>query len=757
MTLGQPQTDRPLRGIKVADLVRGPLAPITRYLAELGAEVTRLVDPSGDPLEDLAANIGKARAPDGAQAVLDAADLIVADAGQTIDMAALRAGKPSLVTMTVSDFGGRGACAGWQGSDLVLHALSAELSRSGIRGRPPLPPPGDLAYQCAAAQAAYALTVSLYHALRAGVGDHIDFSALDGAVQALDPGYGIAGSATLGKPAHLLSRDRPAKGFQYPILRCADGHVRICLLARRQWQGMFRWMGEPAAFASPEFEKTAIRYKSPELLPAIAAFFATRTREDLEAEGQRHGVPISAVLTLEEFMASDHVAERNALIEVRLPDGEVVRLPNGVATIDGARMGPGGFEGEKVRFPTPDATLGRHAFEGLKVLDLGVIVVGAEQGRLLADQGADVVKVESQAFPDGNRQSYLSYGLSVSFAAGHRNKRSLGLNLRDPRGRSLFLELAAKADIILSNFKPGTLESLGIDHAAISRLNPRIIMADSSAFGASGPWAGRMGYGPLVRAATGLTLAWRYLDDPESFSDSITIYPDHVAGRIGAMAVIALLIRRLRTGRGGCASVAQSEVMLSQFAAEVARASLGRRRSGPGEWPQGVYAAAGDDDWCAVTVRDRRDWLALCEVIGIGGELARDEAEARLTTWVGERSADEAMRTLQARGVPAGRMLRVADQPAFEPYRERGFYRIERHPYLEEQVVAERVHAQGAALADPPTRPAPLAGEQTLEVVGQWLGLHAGDLSHLIADGVLEPTEERVLLEARAAVLASAS
>ena len=121
-------------------------------------------------------------------------------------------------------------------------------------------------------------------------------------------------------------------------------------------------------------------------------------------------------------------------------------LPNGVVTIHGARMGLPNVVADTAWSATPRAAPGARAFEGLKVLDLGVIVVGAEQGRLLGDQGADVVKVESRAYPDGNRQSYLSYGLSVSFAAGHRNKRGLGLNLRDPRGRALFLDLAAKAD-----------------------------------------------------------------------------------------------------------------------------------------------------------------------------------------------------------------------------------------------------------------------------------------------------------------------
>jgi crotonobetainyl-CoA:carnitine CoA-transferase CaiB-like acyl-CoA transferase len=738
--------DRPLEGIRIVDLVNGPLATLTRYLAELGATVTRLdaAEPT-DALDDLVANVGKQRLAALPAGLLEGADVIVAEAGAGLDLAALRARRPALVTMTVSDFGSDTSLSGWRASDLVLHALSGELSRSGIRGRAPLPPPGQLAYQCAAAQAAYALTVSLYHALRTGQGDHLDFSALDGAVQALDPGYGIAGSATLGKPAHLLARDRPAKGFQYPILPCADGHVRICLLAKRQWQGMFRWMGSPAAFASPDFEKTAVRYKSPDLLPAIAAFFASRDRADLEREGQAHGVPISAVLTLKEFMASDHVAARGALANVA-----GTRLPNGVVTIDGERMGPRAAAPEAPSWPEPAAS-GERAFEGLKVLDLGVIVVGAEQGRLLADQGAEVVKVESRAFPDGNRQSYLSYGLSVSFAAGHRNKRSLGLNLRDPEGRALFLEMAAQADVILSNFKPGVLESLGVDHATISRINPRIVMADSSAFGATGPWAERMGYGPLVRAATGLTLAWRYGDDPESFSDSITIYPDHVAARIGAMAVTALLIRRLRTGRGGNASVAQSEVMLNHFAADVARAALDEEGR-PEAWRDGVFQAVGDDDWCVVSLRGDADRRALAAAIG--GEAT----EVAVGAWIAARTADEAMTALQAAGVAAARMLRVSGLPEFAYFRERGFYRVERHPYLREPVVAERAHVRSTALGEASLAPAPLAGEHTRAVAADWLGLSDTRIDALITAGVLEPLEPEILAAAedstRAAVAA---
>lgn len=753
--------DRPLSGIRIVDLVAGPLAPICRYLAELGAQVDR-IEPAEPDLTDLgwrAANAGKrvhiTPCLDHADERLANAHAIVASASAGLDLQDLRRARPHLVTMAVSDFGDAGPLSHWRGTDAVLHALSGELSRSGIRGRAPLLPPGELAYQCAAAQGAYALIAALYHALRTGMGDHLDFSALEGAVRALDPGFGISGSATMGKPAHLLSRDRPPRGFQYPILPCADGHVRLCLLAKRQWQGMFRWMGEPEEFASPEFAKLAVRYKSPTLLPAIAAFFASRTRAELESEGNRHGVPISGMLSFQEYLASDHVRARDAVRREHIPGACDIELPNGVLTIDGQRMGP--CLPLPACFPPPRAGFER-PFEGLKVLDLGIIVVGAEQGRLLADQGADVVKVESRAHPDGNRQSYLSYGMSVSFAAGHRNKRSLGIDLRSPAGKALFLDLAAQADVILSNFKPGTLEGLGLSYPDISAVNPAIVMADSSAFGASGPWAARMGYGPLVRAATGLAEAWRYPDDPEGFSDPVTIYPDHVAARIGAMAVVALLIRRLRTGRGGVASVAQSEVMLGQFAEATARLSQGLPAEPLRDWPRRAYPAAGDDNWCVVEVVNDAQWAALSSVIGLGGKFssaserlgARDVIDKALGEWLAPQDPGDAAETLQRLGVPSAPMLRIADLPDHAFFKARRFYRVEEHPYLQEPVIAERAHVAASVMPDAVQRPAPLAGEQSMAVVRAWLNLSAEAVTHLAGQAVIEPLDpdERSAVEA---------
>ncbi|MBX6391100.1 MAG: CoA transferase, partial [Frankia sp.] len=399
---------------------------------------------------------------------------------------------------------------------------------------------------------------------------------------------------------------------------------------------------------------------------------------------------------------------------------------------------------------------------GLRVLDLGVIVVGAEQGRLLADQGADVIKVENSAFPDGSRQTRDGRPISVTFAAGHRNKRSLGLDLRSPRGRDLFLRLVADTDVVLTNFRPGTLESLELGYDVLAKVNPGVIVVDSSAFGPTGPWSRRLGYGPLVRASAGMTTQWRYPENlrpqgSDGFCDALTVYPDHVAARIGIAGVLALLVRRRRTGRGGTVSVSQTEVMLGHMAplaAEKALAEAGVELTGPTEpdAPWGAFPTAGDDDWCVVTVRDDADWQALCRVIGradlaadptladAGGRAgARERIEAALVGWLAGHGAVEAMHLLQNAGVPAGAMLRVADLPSFPYFTERGLLRLTEHPHLRRPFYLENAPVRSERMPDPPDRPAPLLGEHTEQIARELLGLTEAEIAELVSENVLQP------------------
>lgn len=763
---------RPLAGFKIIDAIAGPLAPATRYLAELGAHVVRIetsaeVKSIRDKLQDAAANSGKAieqfdvteiEQLGKVEQLLETADALVIDHYHDLsqqhgfDSQTLQKRLPSLLVVEVSDFGKANGCSDWQATDPVLHALTGELSRSGISGRAPLLPPGELAVQCSAVQLAYVILTGLIQRAQSGTGDIVDYSMLDGAMWALDPGYGISGSATMGKPAHLLSRDRPPKGFLYPIIRCADGYVRICLLAARQWRGMFEWMGSPEDFASPEFEKMNVRFKSPTLIPAISAFFANQTRDELEAGAKAHGVPLSALLDGSEAIKAQHFKDRNTFTVSKLEDGTEISLPNGVLEIDGQRMvASDGIKAPPATFPPPPVA--GFPLSGLKVLDLGVIVVGGEQGRLLADLGADVIKIESRAFPDGTRQSDGPFGMSTSFAAGHRNKRSLGLNLRSDEGKALFEQLVAQADVVLSNFKPGTMESLGIGYERLCSLKPDIILVESSAFGPTGTWAKRMGYGPLVRAATGLTTQWRYTDDPESYSDSVTIYPDHVGGRISVLGVLALLLDRDRAGKGGHVCSSQAEIVLAHQGWQIAAAKSGLvDPSEPQDVPWGVFPTAGDDEWCVVTVRNDQDWVRLYELVtSLDPKLSRTERLAQRETietcvkeWLSGINSHAAMEMLQQLGIPAGRMNRIADLPEFTAFRERGTFRSENHPLLDDPFYTEAIIAKSQRLSDPPIRPAPLAGEHSAEVISQWLNLSDDAIAHLVECGAIEPLNPEI-------------
>lgn len=775
--------DPPLVGLHVIEIVSGPMRLVSRYLADLGAEVTRFDDArpdeltagdrliAGHSLDALMLDRGKKLvgfdAADTRQCQdllrqIEAADLLIEDItvspdGGWLDIQALRQRRPGLIVLSISNFGLSGSFTGWQASEPVFQALSGSLSRSGIPGRAPLLPPDGIALRCAAAQAGLVALQAVYARLTTGLGDWLDFSILDGAVQALDPGFGVVGSATGGALSGGDGRGRPDVRFRYPIIPCADGFVRVCLLAPRQWQGMFTWMGSPPEFADPSFNSLKTRFQSPDLIPAITRFFADKTSAELEHQGAAAGVPIAAVLAPQDAITTAQNQAREVFESVQMAGGHQVILPKPCLMIDGQRAtGPrqlpeaesGAFSASVVDLLAPQRS---RPLAGLKVLDLGVIVVGAEAGRLFADAGADVVKVENAAFPDGLRQTLDGSPMSNSFAAGQRNKRSLGLDLRDPKGKALFLELVRVSDVLLSNFKPGTMEALGFGQDVLLQVNPRLVIIESSAFGESGPASARLGYGPLVRAAAGITAGWAYPDDPQSFSDALTVYPDHVAARLGVLAALALLIRRHRTKRGGFSALAQLEVILDHMGVEIAMAELaasGHKVEGAeGEVPWGVFPCAGDDEWCVVTIRGDQDWQALAPLIGLADEPAlahragriarREQVEAALKRWLATRSPGEAMTLLQAAHIPAAAMLRVGEMLTFPYFVERGFFRETAHPALAVSLPMETRSVRSANWADAEQKPAPLMGEQSMDILREWLGVHAEEIDALIATGIV--------------------
>jgi crotonobetainyl-CoA:carnitine CoA-transferase CaiB-like acyl-CoA transferase len=715
-----PDSSLPLRDIRVVDFTDGTAAFAGRFLADLGADVILVEPPEGvasrraqprhdghglrfatahankrGVVVDVTTADGRARL----LALTDEADIFLESQpiGRLEELGigpqVLRDRNPNLVVASVTDFGQTGPYRDYKSSEAVFVALSSLLTRSGAPGREPLVPPGELATQTAAVDIAYAALLAYYRAVRGGGGDYLDCSIFDLVVQDLDPGFGMAGTATMGQPLVNLPPGRPDVRMMYPILPCADGHVRMFIASPKHWRALFSWMGEPEQLSDPALENILGRFMNwAKIRPVLVDFFANKTRSEIVSRASELGIAVGPLNTAEEILSSDHVRERKSFVMAEIAPGTKAAIPNGYVEFDSERAG---FRYRAPRLgehtdevlsgwsaaPSPErADVPARPLTGVRVLDLGVIVVGAETGRQLADQGADVIKVENREFPDGARQTDAPGKVGYSFALGNRNKRSMGINLRSDGGRRLFGKLVAESDVVLTNFKPGTLESLGLGYGALKAINPRVILVESSALGSTGPWAKRMGYGPLVRATVGLTTLWRHPDAPDGFGDDQTVYPDHAAARAGAAAVVAALVEREHTGTGRRIGLAQMETVFSQLATDYVRESLqpgtlvAKGNVGEFDAPSGLFACDGEDAYCAVTVDGDADFAILAKVIG-RPELAtnakyataadrvahRAELDAVLQEWITPLTPREAQERLQAGGVAAGAAIHVKD------------------------------------------------------------------------------------------------
>jgi len=799
---GDDRGEELLAGLRVVDMADEKGELCGRLLADLGADVIRVEPPGGARSRRLppfhegnsmyfaARNANKRGVtidlddPAGSERLrrlVETADVLVetttpgylADRGLGPDQLLER--NPGLVITSITDFGQTGPYRAWRANEWVHLAMSGILSRSGLSGRDPLVPPGQMVIDTTAFQAAWSTLVAYWNRLATGRGDHVDYSIAEAALQVMDP---AVGSASVTRVAALApTRDRPASGV-YPFFLCVDGYVRLLVLAPRQWHNVFSWMGEPEEFADPAFERFPKRMESADALNAFyEKFFRDRSKVEVSEEGQARGVAIGPVLTVADALHSPHFEARGFFIDDEVAPGVRARMPRGFIEVDGERAGfrhraplPGEHDAvlDAPSAPPRPTAVGMprrdpdRPLAGIRIVDFGTIVIGNELGRLLADQGAEVIKIENRAFPDMARTA-LGKEMTPNFAAGSRNKLSLGVNLRTPEGNAIMKRLVAEADVVLENFKPGTLENLGLGYEELRTVNPDLVMLSTNANGSTGPWSNWLGYGPLVRCASGITSMWRYPDDEFGFAEPTTIYPDHMAARICATAVLAALLGRQRTGRGAYIETAQVEMIMAQISDIFLATSLGHdsvstphgNHSDLGA-PWGVYPCAGDDEWCVVTVSDDADWERLCGALGNPAWMRssayathefrmenRDALDAHLAEWTSTQDPRGLMERLQAAGIAAGWMMRPPNDHADDPhFVERGLYRTLEQPGLG-PILMEDGPFRSRGVLPVRVEPAPLHGQHTREICARVLGMGADEIEALVAAGVLEePTAD---------------
>jgi len=386
---------------------------------------------------------------------------------------------------------------------------------------------------------------------------------------------------------------------------------------------------------------------------------------------------------------------------------------------------------------------------GLRVLDFTWVVAGPVTTRILADLGADVLKVERKdALDFGDRRGGLSGSLM-------RGKRSIALHLGDPRGVAVARALAARADVVVDNFSTRVMPNLGLDYETLSRDRPEIICVRMTGYGLTGPDRDNVSYGPTLQALTGYTqLMGEPGKPPAGFGYS---YSDLASGHMGALAVLAAVFQRRRTGRGQLVDLAQQEAVASLLGPVLleraidggaSRAVGNASQEGPSA-PHGIYPCAGDDRWVAITVFTDVGWRRLVAAMGrpswaldvrfddVAGRISHAaELDARLAAWTRTLDAHVVTSRLQANGVAAGLVADAADVCTGDPA-------LAARRYFADVATPEgrtvRIDGPPFVLAETPAAvhgPGPLLGEHADAVLAE-LGYDAGAIAALRRDGVV--------------------
>jgi crotonobetainyl-CoA:carnitine CoA-transferase CaiB-like acyl-CoA transferase len=392
---------------------------------------------------------------------------------------------------------------------------------------------------------------------------------------------------------------------------------------------------------------------------------------------------------------------------------------------------------------------------GVRVLDFTWVVAGPVATRILADHGAEVIKLERKPGPPGDRQRGLQGDL-------HRNKLSIAVNMANPGGLEIARRLAAKSDLVMDNFSARVMRGWAMDYASLSKIKPDIICISMSGLGHTGPRSGYVSYGPTLQALSGFTrLMAEENGEPAGYGYS---YADMAGGYTGALAALVALWHRRRTGRGQFVDLSQFEALVSLAGPALLDIAVNGRVPSPPDYvsqemaaaPHGVYKcrplADDDDRWIAISVRSQAEWERFVAAIGSPDWAdspkfrtlfmrmrAHAQLDSHVESWTITQSAGHAMELLQRAGVAAGLVANGADICARDPQLKlRGFW-----PTVTladgGATNVSGVPIKMSATPGSVRSPSPLIGSANDYVLGELLGYSDAQRQQLIAVGAVWP------------------
>ena len=417
---------------------------------------------------------------------------------------------------------------------------------------------------------------------------------------------------------------------------------------------------------------------------------------------------------------------------------------------------PGGWRNLPKRASFDGQIMLKTALHGVKILSFEWIVLGPLATSLLGALGATVVKAESHVRPDGGRfigpfkDGIVGPSRGGFFAHQNASKYSITVNLKNPSGLALIHRLCGWADVIMENMTPGVMGKLGLDYAAVQRINPGIIYISTSVQGQHGPYATATGFGQLAAALSGCTQLSSWADRGPAPCHGA--YVDYFTARWLPSAVLAALDYRRRSGRGQYIDNSILENTAYFFSLPVMDYAVNGRvwnRDGnrnPGASPHGAFRCLGDDRWVAIAVTEAAEWQSFCGVVEkpewitdprfatlAARKQHEDELEALVNTWTAGHTAEQVESMMQAAGIPASVVQTTREVLADPQLNQRGTFRELEH--LEIGPLLHICSASRFSKNEPDWRAAPAIGEHNETVLRDFIGLTDEDIADLYAQG----------------------
>jgi crotonobetainyl-CoA:carnitine CoA-transferase CaiB-like acyl-CoA transferase len=792
-----------LSGLRVLDLTGRMGGYCGVLLANLGARVTLLETPGGDPLRGegpfandvphleeslsfaayhtnkrgITLDLENDPDRDKLRSLVGHADVLIEDKGpgflarRGLDYQSLRVLNPALVLTSVSGFGHSGPYRDFKAPSIVAFAMGGLMYLCGHPDRAPLMGPCDVAYHLGSVHAAFGTLVALFNRRLTGFGEHVEVSLQE--VLVADPFLRIITrhSVTGEIPERTGHSQSTTVAETY---QCRDGYVRIFVNQPDHWKRFVEWLGRPPELLDPKLENVQSRFPLRQvidrLMEARTLNYTTRQFFDEFQSLRLAAAPINPPSA---FLADEQTRHRSYLTQVEhahlgrysLPGDpyrfsespwRIVRgaplLGEHQAEIEGELAVASPWLTQCTGTDAPPGP-GKNLFEGIRVLSFPTGIVGPALAGLLAEHGAEVISVESGRAA-GGRQPLQNFQIAADLE-GYRDRRRITLDMKHPEGLALAKKLIAKCDVLAENFSARVMESWGLDYGRVKDINPRIIMASLQGFGKTGPRRDYVSFGPILMSFSGMAYLWRDPAIERPGAGCQTAFPDYVAPSYGALAILAALHYRARTGKGQHIDISQAEAAASMISPALLEFLVtGREPQPAGNFsataaPHGCYRCKGDDRWCVIAIGSQEEWTRFCELAGHREWLSdhrfadvesrikyREELDYWIGQWTVRFTPHQVMMLLQKGGIAA-----AAVQTAEDLYRD---------PHLRERAFAREVyHSQIGSVtrAGPSVRLgngatsrrsfAHQAGEDNESVLSDVLGLSSEEISDLMERQVL--------------------